>query len=72
MVHNSRRGGIESGVSLHGTVFQSEDFVGREDILEKLEESFTSRRDYQPRIALWGLGGVGYDYPSHPEAEETN
>ena len=38
---------------------RSEDFVGREDILEKLEDGFTSRRGYQPRMALWGLGGVG-------------
>ena len=36
----------------------SEDFVGRGYVLEKLE-SFTTRKDYQPRIALWGLGGVG-------------
>ena len=38
---------------------RSEDFVGRGYVLEKLEEIFTARRDYQPRIALWGLGGVG-------------
>ena len=38
---------------------KSEDFAGRGYVLEKLEESFTVRRDYQPRIALWGLGGVG-------------
>ena len=38
---------------------RSQDFVGREDILEKLEEGFTPRSDYQPRMALWGLGGVG-------------
>ena len=38
---------------------RSEDFVGRGYILEKLEESFTAKRDYQPRVALWGLGGVG-------------
>ena len=37
----------------------SEDFVGRGYVLEKLVEIFTARRDYQPRIALWGLGGVG-------------
>ena len=39
--------------------YRSEDFVGREDILEKLEEGFTSRIDNQPRMVLWGLGGVG-------------
>ena len=39
--------------------YRSEDFVGRGDILEKLEEGFTPRRDYQPRMVLWGLGGVG-------------
>ena len=38
---------------------RSEDFVGREDILKKLEEGFTPRSDYQPRMALWGLGGLG-------------
>ena len=37
---------------------RSEDFVGREYVMGKLE-SFTARRDYQQRIALWGLGGVG-------------
>ena len=37
---------------------RSEDFVGRGDVLEKLEISFTVR-DYQPRAALWGLGGIG-------------
>ena len=39
--------------------YRSGDFVGREDILKRLEEGFTPRRDYQPRMALWGLGGVG-------------
>ena len=39
--------------------YGSEDFVGRGYVLEKLEESFAARRDHQPRIALWGLGGVG-------------
>ena len=39
--------------------YGSEDFVGRGYVLEKLEESFATRRDHQPRIALWGLGGVG-------------
>ena len=39
--------------------YRSDDFVGREDILKKLEEGFTPRRDYQPRMVLWGLGGVG-------------
>ena len=38
---------------------RSEDFVGREYVLEKLEENFIARSDYQPRVALWGLGGVG-------------
>ena len=39
--------------------FRSQDFVGQGDILEKLSESFTSGEDYQPRVALWGLGGLG-------------
>ena len=38
---------------------RSEDFVGREYVLEKLEEILTEKRGYQPRVALWGLGGVG-------------
>ena len=38
---------------------RNEDFVGREYILEKLERSLTARKDYQPRVALWGLGGIG-------------
>ena len=39
--------------------FRSQDFVGRGDILHKLLESFTPKEDYQQRVALWGLGGVG-------------
>ena len=38
---------------------RNEDFVGRGYILERLEKGLTARRDYQPRVALWGLGGVG-------------
>ena len=38
---------------------RNEDFVGRGYILEKLGKSLTAKRDYQPRVALWGLGGVG-------------
>ena len=38
---------------------RNEDFVGRGYLLEKLENRLTARRDYQPRVALWGLGGVG-------------
>ena len=38
---------------------RNEDFVGRGYVLEKLEKNLTARRDYQPRVALWGLGGVG-------------
>ena len=38
---------------------RSEEFVGRGYILDKLEEIFTERSGYQPRAALWGLGGVG-------------
>ena len=38
---------------------RNEDFVGRGYLLEKLEKRLTARKDYQPRVALWGLGGVG-------------
>ena len=38
---------------------RSEDLVGRRYVLEKLEEILTARRGYQPRVALWGLGGIG-------------
>ena len=38
---------------------RNEDFVGRGYLLEQLEKCMTAGRDYQPRVALWGLGGVG-------------
>ena len=38
---------------------RNEDFVGRGYALEELEKSLTASKDYQPRVALWGLGGVG-------------
>ena len=38
---------------------RDEDFVGREDILEKLSDMF-SKPKYLHRVALQGLGGVGY------------
>ena len=52
-------GGSTSEPRLMVPFCRSEDFVGREDILEKLEEGFTPKSNYQPRMALWGLGGVG-------------
>ena len=38
---------------------RNKDFVGRGYLLGGLEKRLTARRDYQPRVALWGLGGVG-------------
>ena len=38
---------------------RSKEFVGRGYVLEKLEEGLSSGGDYQPRFALWGLGGIG-------------
>jgi len=37
---------------------RDEDFVGREDILEKLSNMFSESK-YLHRVALQGLGGVG-------------
>jgi hypothetical protein len=37
---------------------RDEDFVGREDILEKISNKFAKSK-YFHRIALQGLGGVG-------------
>jgi hypothetical protein len=37
---------------------RDEDFVGREDILEKLSNMFSEPK-YLHRVALQGLGGVG-------------
>jgi len=33
--------------------------VGREDIIQKLEEKLAINGEYQPRAAIYGLGGVG-------------
>ena len=41
---------------------QDKDFVGREDILASIDEGF-SHPTTMRRIALAGLGGVGYDVP---------
>lgn len=38
---------------------QDEDFVGREDILASLEEGFSQSTTLR-RMALAGLGGIGY------------
>jgi hypothetical protein len=35
-------------------------FVGRDDVFRKLTDCLTRRADYQPRVALCGLGGIGY------------
>ncbi len=37
---------------------RDEDFVGREDILEKISNMFSKAKDLR-RVALEGLGGVG-------------
>lgn len=39
---------------------RDEDFVGRENILEKLSNMFSEPKKYLHRVALQGLGGVGY------------
>ena len=38
---------------------QDKDFVGREDILTNLDEGFSQSSSYR-RMALAGLGGIGY------------
>ena len=35
------------------------DFVGRKDTLLKLENQLAINGEYQPRAAIYGLGGVG-------------
>lgn len=39
---------------------QDKDFVGREDILTSLDEGFSQSTTLR-RMALAGLGGIGYD-----------
>lgn len=41
---------------------QDKDFVGREDILTSLDEGFSQSTTLR-RMALAGLGGIGYDVP---------
>jgi len=38
---------------------QNPDFVGRKDILKRLQKELAITSEHQPRAALWGLGGVG-------------
>lgn len=38
---------------------QNHDFVGRNDILERIEELMTSNPTEHTRVGIWGLGGVG-------------
>ena len=38
---------------------RDEDFVGREDIIKMIDESFSKSR-FTRRVALVGLGGIGY------------
>lgn len=33
-------------------------FIGRDDVLKKLEAALSDRQSHQ-RAALWGLGGIG-------------
>ena len=39
---------------------QDKDFIGRENILTSLEEGFSQSTTLR-RMALAGLGGIGYD-----------
>jgi hypothetical protein len=38
---------------------ENQDFVGREDALDQLENLLSPKGDDQRRAALWGLGGIG-------------
>lgn len=38
---------------------RDQDFVGREDIINKIDRVFSDRRGFR-RLALAGLGGIGY------------
>ena len=53
---------------------RNEEFVGRGYVLEQLEKILTARRDYQPRVALWGFGGVGLAdlFPLKEEKKYSN
>lgn len=42
---------------------QDRDFVGREDILTSLDEGFSQPTSLR-RMALAGLGGIGFDVPA--------
>ena len=39
--------------------FENPDFVGRQDILDQLENLLSPEGDGQRRAGLWGLGGIG-------------
>lgn len=34
-------------------------YVAREDIHDRLDELLVAENDFQPRAALWALGGMG-------------
>lgn len=55
--------------SLTGPIFmvpyvRDDKFVGREDILDQIEEHLQRNR----RVSLTGLGGVGYEFQSHKQS----
>lgn len=38
---------------------QNSEFVGREDVLNKVQRRLGFKPNYQARVAIWGLGGIG-------------
>ncbi|KAF8535479.1 hypothetical protein BDD12DRAFT_912762 [Trichophaea hybrida] len=60
----NKRQGLESQIIVPAPLFivpfsKDPDFVGREDIFERLQQVLQRKSDFQRKAALWGLGGIG-------------
>ena len=60
MTDFKRQGSVKIRVTTVMPFERDEDFVGREDIIKMIDESF-SKSQYNRRVALVGLGGIGYE-----------
>jgi hypothetical protein len=48
------------------------DFIGRDEFFKNLTTRLTVKKGPQARVALWGLGGVGYVSVTYLEITGTN
>ena len=60
MTDFKRQGSVKIRVTTVMPFERDEDFVGREDIIKMIDESFSKSRSTR-RVALVGLGGIGYE-----------